>query len=169
MTLTTRSGCAGSARLWEKGCTLGSKKLSISYVTGRDELDPTQVDGAQSFTRYARAMLGCEVPVGGKFRGIWYQQLSEEMEVQGWTWDDLTFTVQYLNRRGIVILRVAGILHFVQEALKERKVVEDTDLHLKVAEAMSKETDEGWLRRLSLARGKALGLVYNQWREAHEV
>ena len=166
---TTRFGCVGSARRWETGCKLASKKPSISYETGRDALDPREVTGAQAFTRYAAAMLGCEVPVGGSYRGTWYSKLKEEMEVQGWSWDDLVLTVKYLNRRGITIRKIMGVLYFVQEAQKEGQRKEITDLHLKVGEAMSVETDETWRRRLSLAKGKSLELVYREWERKNEV
>jgi hypothetical protein len=162
-------GFAESARHWQMGCTLGSKKLSISYGTGHNELDPTEVVGAQSFTRYARAMLGCEVPVGNKYRGIWYARLKEEMEVQGWTWQDLVHTVQYIQQKRKRVHKITGILYFVQEAQQHYKDTEVSDLHVKVAEAIAKERDETWIKRLSLASGKALSHVYIQWREANEV
>lgn len=166
---TTRFGCVGSAHRWEMGCNLDSKKLSISYVTGQDELDPDVVTGAQAFTRYARAMLGCKVPVGTTDRGLWYTQLSSEMEAQGWSWADMVKTVQYVNRKGIRIRKVFGVFYFVQEALKEGEQQEITDLQLKVADAVTSETDEMWVRRLSLAKGKALELVYREWERKNEV
>jgi hypothetical protein len=144
---------------------VGSKKLSYSYQTGIEDLDKNEARSTAGFTRYAKAKLGCEVPVTS-YRGVWFARLNEEMKIQGWTWDDLITAVEYLVWRKIQIHKIEGVLHFVHEAQIWAKERASYDLHAKVAEAMAVETDEVWLRRLSLARGKALERVYDEWKVA---
>lgn len=126
------------------------------------------ISGPLEFTRVAREKVGCQVPVGGKRRGVWYGRLKEEMEVQGWTWEDLEVTLEYVKRKHIRIKQVEGLLYFVEDARRDR-LRQDGDIHVKVAEALLKEEDPGWRRRLSLARGTALERVYLDWKAAHEV
>lgn len=140
-------------------------KPSFSYSTG-DKVNPRTVTTPLAFTRYARLRLGCDTPVGGKERGLWYQQLAEEMQAQGWTWPDLIRAVEYCNKEGIVVRKIYGVFYYVEKARRaadRHKPIDD--LPAKVAEALAKETDEDWVRRLSLAKGKALERVYREWSE----
>lgn len=142
-----------------------SKKLSYNYRTGDDDLSPDGVRGPVSFTRYAKAHLGCEVPVFNG-RGRWFAQLKEEMEAQGWTWDDMIRTVQYVKGSRIHVEKIHGLLYYVHKAERWAKERENQDLHANVSQAISLESDEMWLRRLRLAKGKALERVYDEWKRA---
>lgn len=132
--------------------------------TGEDAKAPTP----EGITKYARQRLGCEIPVGPKYRAVWYNRLKEEMAIQGWSYADLVRSIEYCHSQGIVVRKVAGILYYVDEAKRKGVERDEGDLHLKVAEALGKETDEKWIRKLSLAQGKALERVYEQWVQAHD-
>lgn len=132
-----------------------------SYVHYADGSTP---DSPESFTTYCRQRLGVTVPVGND-RTRWYAQLKSEMEIHNWSWEDVAEAVHYCQRKGIKIRYPYGVLHFVDEALEDRQHQEIDNLHAKVAEALGKETDEVWVRRLSLAQGKALERVYENWRK----
>lgn len=136
--------------------------VSRTYTSGEDRHAP--IEGAQAFTRYCRFRLGVEVPVNSS-RGKWYAELSEEMEMQGWTWDDLVTTVDYIADGRHKVRKIRGVLWFVDEARDYVSRQEVDDLQVKVAEALASETDEHWRRRLSIATGKALHRVYREWRE----
>jgi hypothetical protein len=112
--------------------------------------------------------LGCEIPIGGQRRGVWYAQLAEEMDIQGWDWNDLVNAVDYLVETGKTVRTVNGVLFFVDEAKRMRATTSTTDLQVKVAEALATETDEYWRRRLSLAQGKNLERVYEEWTGKNE-
>lgn len=132
--------------------------------TGIDPFDPTNATTPKGFTTYAKARLGCELPVG-KQRAAWYQRLKEEMEIQNWGFKDLVQTVQYILAQQIQVRRIYGIFYHVDDAQRWAKNMVSHDLHAQVAAAMSVEQDEMWLRRLSLAKGKALERVLNEWRK----
>lgn len=144
--------------------------MKSSYVsqTGIDPLDRTEAASLVGFTRYARARLGCETPVAGA-RGKWYGQLKEEMDAQGWSWEEMIITVDYLCERQIKIPYVYWVFYYVQEANAWSREKELTDLQMKVAEALLTEEDKVWVRRLSLAKGKALERVYREWVKEHGV
>lgn len=137
--------------------------MRSSTTTSGDPHEP--VDSPLSFTRYCRNRLGVTIPVGGSARGEWYAFLAEEMEFQGWDWDDLQRAVDYIAEQGKAVRTVKGVLWFVEDALKKTTVEKQDDLQVKVAEALAVEEDEYWRRRLSLAQGKALKRVYDEWRE----
>lgn len=130
------------------------------YWTGED---PNEYRSPAGFTRYAHRLLGVEMPVY-KGRGIWHAKLMEEKEANGWVWDDLAKTVRYLKAHNKHVGSVFGILYYVDKAKAWSEYLDEYDLQAKVAEAMSEEEDETWRRRLSLAKGKALSRVYEQWR-----
>lgn len=113
------------------------------------------------FTRYAKAKLGCEIPD----RSLWFFRLSEKMETKGWTWNDMIATVDFLQSRSVMIEEIVSLLFYVEEAKQWSEMLNVHDLQGKVAEAMSVERDEQWLRRLSLAHGKALERVYREWKK----
>lgn len=143
-----------------------SKKPSFSYATGHSDFDRSEASTPLGFTRFCRAKLGCDVPVGSSRRGVWYQRLEEEMEVQGWTWNDMLAAVDYIQNHRIVIRRVEGVLYYVNRALKEG--ADAPDLQFEVAKALQTETNQDWVRRLSLAKGKALERVFYQYRDWKE-
>lgn len=130
-----------------------------SRLEGR--IDPRQVTTPLAFTRYAAQRLGCEVPVGGKQRGVWYGQLAEEMEANGWEWGDLLRAIDYCVENRIRVRKVFGVLYYVAKAMPPPSTNEP--IHALVARALADETDETWKRRLSLATGKALERVYSEW------
>jgi len=151
-------------------------KPSFRYATGEPErLRAKEVVSTRTFTQFARQMLGVEIPIGQKYRSQWYGRLKEEMEIQGWRWSDLANTVVYLsNHPELPVKRIAGVFYYVREARKYGylKQTGEEELRAKVSEAISRERDEHWVRRLSLATGPAMAAVYAQWlerMEAHEV
>lgn len=141
-------------------------KPSFTRVTGEsDRIRPEDATTPRLFSLYVRQQLGIELPIGKKLRGLWYHRLTVEREIQGWSWSDLTATVAFLvNHPEIRIERIDGLFHYVKEARRYGYMVSsDEDLQAKVAEAISKEEDEHWARRLSLATGAAMAKVYQQW------
>ena len=143
-------------------------RQSYKYGTGIDPLDPTEATTPMGFTRFAAAKLGCETAIGGSRAG-WYAQLNREMEAQGWSWEDMITTVEYLSWREVRLHKIFGIFFYVAEAKRWKQDMEVHDLQAKVAEAMSLEQDSSWLRRLSLARGRALERVYREWVKENEI
>lgn len=138
--------------------------------TGTSGREPNERgESPLSFTRYCRDRLGLTIPIGGSARGQWYSMIEEEMEVQGWSWDDLYNAVDYVAEEGKVLRSMRGILYFVDEARRERSMSHTTDLHVKVAEALAVEEDSYWRRRLSLAKGETLARVYEEWKEHNEI
>ena len=81
------------------------------------------------------------------------------MDVQGWTFADLVEAVEWAKRKGIVIRRIDGIFYYVEKAKSDG----DESIHAKVAQALEEEDDPWWCRRLSLAKGKMLHQVYQEW------
>ncbi|MND07921.1 hypothetical protein D3C83_302250 [compost metagenome] len=57
------------------------------------------------------------------------------------------------------------MLYKVDEAKKWREVEDQYELQANVAEALAGETDPMWVRRLSLASGRVLAQVYENWRQ----
>lgn len=133
---------------------------SRSSWQGDSRIDPRQVTTPLAFTRYASQKLGCEVPVGGKARGVWYKRLLDEMEAQGWTWGDLLRAIDHVKDQKIKVRKIDGIFYYVN---KSKRPVEASPIDAQVAQAIRLETDEGWKRRLSLATGKQLERVYSEW------
>ncbi len=141
---------------------------SVSYASGKPErLRPEDVTSVPSFTEYARQELGLSYPVGKGRREGWMKHCKEEMKTQSWSFADLVAAVQYIKEKRPVCHTLNGILWYVGDAqrlglslLQEREI---TDLHMNVADALKVERDEGWRRKLSLAQGKALQMVYQQW------
>ena len=131
--------------------------MSRTWVSGHDG---KSVATPLAFTRFCREQLGVSVPIGGS-RGKWFARLKEEMDVQGWTFEDLVRTVEWIKERGILVKRIDGIFYYVEEARESG----DADLPAKVARALEAETDTWWVRRLSLARGRMLKQVYEEWKD----
>lgn len=146
---------------------MASQKLSRSHATGYDPHE--EIRGPFRFTLLCRERLGVSIPVGGVMRGRWYEQLGKEMKIQGWTWQDLVHTVDYIAENNLRCRKIFGVLFYVDEAIEDRErraaLRSSSDLHVKVAEAIATETDEYWRRRLSLAQGKILERVYKEWTE----
>lgn len=142
---------------------------SVSYVSGMpDRLRPEDVTTVPKFTEYARQELGLSYPVGKGRREGWMHYCKEEMSTQSWTFTQLTTAVDYIKVGRRSCRTLYGILHYVDEAgdMKARvnKDLEDDNLHVNVADALEIEHDESWRRKLALAQGKALEMVYAQWR-----
>lgn len=123
---------------------------------------------AVGFTRYAKDRLGCETPVGLKERAFWFTRLKNEMEAQGWSFEDLIKTVDYLRAEHIRIKVIDGVFWYVDRAKAEIRIENFADLQVKVARALLVESDPRWVKRLSLAQGKALERVYVEWSRKNE-
>jgi len=142
---------------------------SVSYVSGMpDRLRPEDVTTVPKFTEYARQELGLSYPVGKGRREGWMHHCKEEMSTQSWTFAQLVVAVQYIKETRANCRTLHGILWYIDEAgragdhlLEEQQI---TDLHVNVADALEIEHDESWRRKLALAQGKALEMVYAQWR-----
>jgi hypothetical protein len=119
------------------------------------------------FTRYAQQEIGVDLPLGNGRRQGWHKYCKEELEAQGWQVQDLVSAVQYIKRFHKECRTPHGILWYVKDArdwAKNTSAMESSEnLHAKVAEAIELEDDEGWVRRLSLAQGRALQMVYDNW------
>lgn len=135
----------------------------MNFVTSTG-YDPRKVTTIPEFVQYAAKELGCSTPVG-KQRFILYNHIKAEMQAQEWTLNDLIKTVRYCKAFHKEIRSSYGILYHVWAATKWVEEEDHFDLQMKVAEALQIETDEVWLRRLSLASGKALSRVYDNWLE----
>jgi hypothetical protein len=96
---------------------------------------------------------------------VFLGQLKDEMAVNGWSFGDLIATVRYIKDQGIRVREPYGIFFHVNAALAAHGKQEEYDLVSAVADALANETDEAWVRRLSLAKGVALERVYEQWRD----
>lgn len=136
------------------------------YETG-ERLTPAKVTNIPSFTRFAQQELGLSLPLGNGRRQGWMGFCKEEMEVQGWEIQDLVRAVLYVKAKRPKCNTLYGLLWYVDDAKRwdDRLTfaANDEDLHLKVAKALATEDDEGWARKLSLASGKALEIVYSNW------
>lgn len=116
------------------------------------------------FVLYLREQLGVSYGPGGR-RKVFLGQLKDEMAINGWSFQDLIITVQYIKAQAIRIKEPYGIFFHVNAALAAAGKTEEYDLVSAVAQALANETDEAWIRRLSLAKGVALERVYEQWRK----
>jgi len=146
---------------------------SVNYVSGMpDRLLPKDVTSVPKFTEYARQELGLSYPVGKGRREGWMHFCKEEMKTQNWSFDQLVVAVEYIKDGKRSCRTLYGILYYVGEAgdLKARRDLDLTthNLQVKVADALNVEKDETWRRRLALARGQALAMVYEQWRLEHD-
>lgn len=141
-------------------------KRSVDYSTGKVRLTAESVTGVPSFTEFAQQELGVGLPIGKGRRAGWMKFCKEEMLTQGWTPLDLANTVLYVKAARKQCHNVYGLLFWVSDAKRwaaARDTVDVSSLHAKVAVAIQSETDEDWVRKLSLARGKSLELVYENW------
>ena len=105
-------------------------------------------------------------PVGKGRRESWMHFIKEEIEIQMWSMDDLTRTVDYIKATGQKCRTLQGILWYVDAARgwkRQGRSSDYVDLHAKVAAALNAEHDPAWVRRLSLARGDVLAKVYASW------
>ena len=149
-----------------------SPKRSVNYETG-ERLRPDMVSTVPAFTRYAQQEIGVDLPLGNGRRQGWLKYCKDEMTSQGWTVQDLVITVQYIKHFNKNCRTPHGILWYVSDARtwsNNSKYLEASeDLHVKVANALAIEKDESWVRRLSLAQGKALQMVYQNWQDHAQV
>ncbi len=141
-------------------------RRSVSYETG-ERMTHENVTNVLSFSKYAQQELGLSLPLGNGRRQGWYKFLGQELVVQGWQISDLVDTVDFIKARRLKCHTPQGILWYVADSIKvnskRTEFESDSNLHTKVANALAVETDDGWARRLSLAKGKALELVYANW------
>jgi len=144
---------------------------SVSYVTG-ERLTPKLVTNVPSFTSYAQQELGLSLPLGNGRRQAWSKFCKDEMAAQGWEIQDLVTAVQFIKAKRKKCRSLHGILWFVSDAREwgsaRNEHLPSSSLHLKVAEAIAIETDDSWARRLSLASGRALEIVYGKWVEERQ-
>ncbi len=143
-------------------------KRSVSYASGQPErLQPEDVTTVPKFTQFVRQELGLSYPVGKGRREGWMKYCKNEMEVQGWSFRQLVDAVHYIKEERKSCKTLQGTLWYVDEAQRwVWRTVEEAsfdDLHAKVADALAVEDDEGWRRKLALAQGKALEMVYSRW------
>jgi hypothetical protein len=137
---------------------MGVTRRSISnHTSGEPPSNPFE------FALYLREQLGLSFPPGGR-RKAFLGQLKDEMELNGWSYQDLIATVAYVKAQNIRVKEPYGIFFHVNAAISGAAKQEEYDLVSGVAQALSEETDETWIRRLSLAKGRALEKVFEQWR-----
>lgn len=132
-------------------------RRSYSLVPGVPPTTPFQ------YATYLREQLGVTYPPGSR-RSNFLGQLKQEMVANGWSFEDLVQTVEYIKQRRIRIKNPYGVFYHVNDAKAAQDEVDSYDLISSVAVAISQETDQRWLQRLSLAKGKALERVYREWR-----
>ncbi len=142
---------------------------SVTYASGMPErLRPDDVTTVPKFTEYARQELGLSFPLGKGRREAWMKWCKEEMTTQTWSFLQLTNAVDYIKKGRRSCRTLYGILHYIDEAgdyqARREFDLEVHDLQVNVADALEVESDEGWRRKLALARGQALAMVYEQWR-----
>lgn len=140
------------------------RKGFVSSTGHAERLHANDVRNMSNFVMFARQELGVKVPIGGKERGVFAAWMEQEMRLQGWALEDLVAAVVYCKDNPKVRLHhVKGVLYYVDEARSQKKDETVQELRVRVAEALNTETDPTWVRRLSLAQGRALELVYDQW------
>lgn len=143
-----------------------SVKRSVSYETG-ERIRPENVSTVPAFTRYAQQEIGVDLPLGKGRRQGFMKFCKDEMTEQGWEVADLVAAVQYIKAYNKPCRTPQGVLWYVKEAkewkARRAEYSDDESLHLKVAKALQVEEDESWARKLSIAQGKALELVYRNW------
>ncbi len=141
-------------------------KPSVSYETG-ERLTPEIITNVPLFTRFAQQEIGVDLPLGNGRRQGWSKYVKDEMKVQDWCIKDLVNAVRYIKVTNKQCRSLYGILWFVKDAKEWQSMcaqhLPNESLHLKVSEALEQETDDGWARRLSLAEGRALERVYENW------
>lgn len=138
-----------------------SRRSISNHTSGEPPSNPFE------FSLYLREQLGVSHPPGGR-RKAFLGQLVDEMKMNQWSYPDLIATVQYVKDQGIRIKEPYGIFFHVNAALASRGKQQEYDLVSAVAQALAVETDEAWIRRLSLAKGVALERVYEQWRNERD-
>ncbi len=142
-------------------------KQSINYETG-ERFRPDNIKNVNDFTRYAQQELGLSLPISNGRRQAWGKQLKVEMEAQDWEVADLVRAVGYIKAKKLSCKSLNGIMWYVQDSRgwsnKSNFDMADDLLHMKVARALAVETDDAWARKLSLASGRSLVLVYARWR-----
>lgn len=146
--------------------------MSFDYRTGTDGLlRSAEVNSPTTLLHFYRQELGGELPIGLKQRGLMFKRLSEEMAWQGWDYPELVAAIKFMKNRHVKARSFDMVYHHVRQAVAAGYTGENriTDLELLQAEALLVEQDEGWVRRLSLAKGEALRLVLDRWQEERRV
>jgi hypothetical protein len=135
-----------------------------------DLLQKNDVSNTLELLTYAQQRIGTPIPIGVKKRGAQIARIKDEMEVQRWNLEHLVAAVDYMKSRGIKARSFDYVLYHVEPAIRDGfmpRVNTSTfdSLEAAVADAVFIETDDAWTRKLCLARGVALQMVYGQWRE----
>ena len=132
-----------------------------------DMIQRSDVKSSLDLLKYGQQVLGTRMPIGSKRRSVACDRINLEMSVQRWTTEHLLAAVDYMKSRGIQATSFDFVFYHVEAAIKEgfmpRRPTKWDDLEAAVAEAVALETDEGWTRKLSMARGVALQKVYERW------
>jgi len=135
-----------------------------------DMIPRSDVKSSLDLLKYGQQTLGTRMPIGSKRRSLACERINLEMAAQRWTMDHLLAAVDYMKARGIQANSFDFVFYHVEPAVKDgfmpRQHNKWEDLDAAVAEAVAKETDESWLRKLVMARGIARQKVYEKW--SHE-
>lgn len=146
--------------------------MKFNHQTG-ERLKADDIHTIPALTMFAQQEIGVDLPLGNGRRQGWMRWCKTEMAEQGWQVEDLVVSVRYIKQFSKPCRSPQGILWYVKDAREwqARAGAYDNheDLHLKVAMAINNEVDETWVRRLSIASGKALEIVYRQWEERNEL
>lgn len=142
------------------------KKGYVNTTAYPERIRKADVENIQDLIHYARQQLGCRIPFGKGERAGFGKWLEDEAASNGWDLQDLLAAVSYCKGKHIRLNHVKGLLYYVDEATDYRVQEETRDISLLVSQALNQEEDPTWVRRLSLAQGRSLELVYDQWRKS---
>lgn len=82
---------------------------------------------------------------------------------------DLIATVSYIKRQQLRLKRVDSVPFYVEKArvagfIRDEDEIAYSVLRAQADAAIYSEDEPSWIRRLSLAEGKALRIVFDQWK-----
>lgn len=143
------------------------KKGYVNTTAYPERIMGSDVENIQDLIHYARQQLGCRIPFGKGERAGFGKWMEDEAAAHGWSVDDLVAAVMFCKDRSIRLNHIKGLLYYVDEATGYRAQEEGRNLALLVSEALNQEQDPAWVRKLSLAQGRSLELVYDQWKRSH--
>lgn len=132
-----------------------------------DMITRSDVKSSLDLLKYSQQVLGTQMPIGAKRRSMACERINLEKSAQRWTNEHLLAAIDYMKARGIQAHSFDFVFYHVEAAIKEgfmpRRPTRWEDLEAAVAEAVALETDDGWVRKLCMARGVALQKVYEKW------
>ena len=136
------------------------------YKTGwAGRMHGKDVDSIPAIMRFYTQELGAELPKSYKARGVLSRRIKEEMEIQSWDFQDLVAAIRFMKQQGERPKGFGAVFYKVSEARNQGlKTDADDDLNEKIGEALAEETDPTWIRRLTMAKGKARVAVYMEWK-----